>query len=153
MISLKKTIHHVPLVTGCFRNVARTIGLHRREKPFLRFFHTSSLIHMIQLTATACQEINRLRQRQNQPDALCRLDLQPSSCGQWSYSLSLDEDIQSEDEAYEFEGIRLVVKRDRLDYIRDLKIDFSEDLMGGSFRFDNSLATESCRCGYAFSIR
>ncbi|MEM9091240.1 MAG: hypothetical protein AAGC93_21180 [Cyanobacteria bacterium P01_F01_bin.53] len=43
---------------------------------------------MIQLTATACQEINRLRQRQNQPDALCRLDLQPSSCGQWSYSLS-----------------------------------------------------------------
>lgn len=107
---------------------------------------------MIQLTAAACREINRLRQRQQQPDALCRLTLQPSSCAQWSYTLSLAQAAADSDDVYDFEDIRLAVKRDRLDYIRDLKIDFSEDLMGGAFRFDNPLATESCRCGYAFSI-
>ena len=108
---------------------------------------------MIQLTAAACLEINRLRQRQNQPEALCRLDLQPSGCAQWSYALMLEQVVSAEDDVYEFEGICLVVKRDRLKFIRDLKIDFSEDLMGGAFRFDNPLATESCRCGYAFAIR
>ena len=113
---------------------------------------------MIQLTPAACQEINRLRIRQNRPNALCRLDLQPSSCAQWSYLLSLDDEVADEDEVYAFEGaifgeMKLVLKRDRLSYIRDLKIDFSEDLMGGAFRFDNPLATESCRCGYAFAIR
>ncbi|MGB7084644.1 MAG: iron-sulfur cluster assembly accessory protein, partial [Phormidesmis sp.] len=106
---------------------------------------------MIQLTAAACLEINRLRQRQNQPEALCRLDLQPSGCAQWSYALTLEHVVAAEDDVYEFEGICLVVKRDRLKVIRDLKIDFSEDLMGGAFRFDNPLATESCRCGYAFA--
>lgn len=113
---------------------------------------------MIQLTSAAYQEINRLRIRSNQPNALCRLDLQPSSCAQWSYLLSLDTVVAEDDEAYCYEGeqgseLRLLVKRDRLDYIHNLKIDFSEDLMGGAFRFDNPLATESCRCGYAFAIR
>ena len=113
---------------------------------------------MIQLTPAACQEINRLRIRQKRPDALCRLDLQPSSCAQWSYLLSLDDAIGDDDEVHAFEGdifgeVKLVLKGDRLNYIRDLKIDFSEDLTGGAFRFDNPLATESCRCGYAFAIR
>lgn len=117
---------------------------------------------MIQLTPAACQEINRLRIRENRPNALCRLDLQPSSCAQWSYLLSLDDVVADDDEVYVFKGafegdifgeVKLLVKRDRLSYIRDLKIDFSEDLMGGAFRFDNPLATESCRCGYAFAIR
>jgi iron-sulfur cluster assembly protein len=112
---------------------------------------------MIQLTLAACQEINRLRLRENRPDALCRLDLQPSSCAQWSYLLTLDSVVTEDDEAHMFRydggEVQLVLKRDRIPYIRDLKIDFSEDLMGGAFRFDNPLATESCRCGYAFAIR
>ena len=108
---------------------------------------------MIQLTAAARQEINRLRQRQGKPGFLCRLGLQPSSCAEWAYSLSLVDAIEDGDEKYAFEDVQLVVKRDRLTYIQDLKIDFSEDLMGGAFRFDNPIATETCRCGYAFSAK
>ncbi|MGB3572179.1 MAG: hypothetical protein WBA01_09045, partial [Phormidesmis sp.] len=59
----------------------------------------------------------------------------------------------------EFDGLQLVVRRDDetsteniADYIKDLKIDFAEDLTGGAFRFDNPLATESCRCGHAFAV-
>ena len=113
---------------------------------------------MIQLTPAACQEINRLRVRQGRPTSLCRLSLQPSNCAKWSYVLSLDDEVDDDDDVYSFDGygvgtVQLVMKRDRLDYIRDLKIDFSEDLTGGAFRFNNPLATESCRCGYAFAIR
>lgn len=108
---------------------------------------------MIELTAAARQEINRLRYRQNQPDAVFRLGLQPSSCAQWSYVLSLDVAAGEQDTVYEFDDMQLVVESDRADIIQNLKIDFVEDLTGGAFRFDNPLATESCRCGYAFSIR
>ena len=108
---------------------------------------------MIQLTAAACQEINRLRHRQGKPEVPCRLDLQPSSCAEWAYALRLDEQTDADDEGYEFGDVRLVVKRDRLPYLQNLKIDFSEDLMGGAFRFDNPIATDTCRCGYAFSAR
>ncbi len=108
---------------------------------------------MIHLTDSARLEINRLRQRQNQPEAVCRLDLQPSSCAQWAYALSLDSAPNEADDIYESDGLRLVVNRDHADYVEGLKIDFAEDLTGGAFRFDNPLATESCRCGYAFAIR
>ena len=57
------------------------------------------------------------------------------------------------DEVYEFDGLRLVVGCGHREYIRGLKIDFAEDLTGGAFRFDNPLATERFRCGYAFTIR
>ena len=108
---------------------------------------------MIHLTHSARLEINRLRQRQSQPDAVCRLALQPSSCAQWAYTLSLDGAPNEADNVYEFDGLLLVIARDRAAYIKGLKIDFAEDLTGGAFRFDNPLATESCRCGYAFAIR
>ncbi|MGB3670950.1 MAG: iron-sulfur cluster assembly accessory protein [Phormidesmis sp.] len=114
---------------------------------------------MIQLTDTAQQEIDRLRRRQNQPNAVCRLSLQPSSCAQWAYTLSLEATAAQQDDVYEFDGLQLVVRRDDetsteniADYIKDLKIDFAEDLTGGAFRFDNPLATESCRCGHAFAV-
>ncbi|WP_038015945.1 iron-sulfur cluster assembly accessory protein [Synechococcus sp. PCC 7335] len=108
---------------------------------------------MIQLTAAACQEIDRLRRRQNQPDAICRLDLQPSSCAKWAYALSLESAIGAQDNVYNFSGIQLVVERSLLSHIQGLVIDFAEDLIGGAFRFDNPCATESCRCGAAFAIR
>ncbi len=115
---------------------------------------------MIQLTHTAQREINRLRRLQNKPNAVCRLSLQPSSCAQWAYTLSLDVAAADQDDIYEFDGLQLVVGHnckttsveDPTDYIKDLKIDFTEDLTGGAFRFDNPLATESCRCGYAFAV-
>ncbi|MEL6157624.1 MAG: iron-sulfur cluster assembly accessory protein [Cyanobacteria bacterium J06623_5] len=108
---------------------------------------------MIQLTATARRELNRLRQQQNQPNALFRLGLQSSSCAQWAYVLGFETQAAADDEVYDFDGLQLVVKRDRLELIRDLSIDYAEDLTGGAFRFANPLATESCRCGYAFAIR
>ena len=108
---------------------------------------------MIQLTAAACQEIDRLRQRQKQPEAMCRLDLQPSGCAEWAYTLSLESIVDAEDDVYDCLGIRLVVRRDRLPHIQGLSVDFAEDLVGGAFRFNNPQATESCRCGAAFAIR
>lgn len=116
---------------------------------------------MIQLTEAARNEIDRLRSRQNQPDALLRVDLQPSSCAQWAYTLSLESAPSESDSCYELDGLTVLVSQDgdasliemRSQSIENLKIDFAEDLTGGAFRFDNPLATESCRCGCAFSIR
>jgi iron-sulfur cluster assembly accessory protein len=33
-----------------------------------------------------------------------------------------------------------------------LQIDYSEDLMGGGFRFQNPNATANCGCGNSFAI-
>ncbi|MEM9152431.1 MAG: iron-sulfur cluster assembly accessory protein [Cyanobacteria bacterium P01_F01_bin.3] len=78
--------------------------------------------------------------------------LTPSSCAHWSYALSFDDASDDTDEVYDFDNFRFVVAREHTEYIQNLKIDFAVDLTGGAFRFDNPLATKSCRCGYAFAI-
>lgn len=122
---------------------------------------------MIQLTAAAIQEIIRLRDRQNLTAASFRLDIRPSSCAQWAYQMSFEPSVSPEagllagsetssttgpDDIYDFGDVRVLVSQTNRAYLENLKIDFSEDLMGGAFRFDNPQATESCRCGYAFAI-
>jgi len=49
--------------------------------------------------------------------------------------------------------VSLVVAADQLDLLKDLTIDYSEDLMGGGFRFTNPLAQRTFGCGNAFSLR
>jgi len=38
-------------------------------------------------------------------------------------------------------------------YLEGTKLDYSEDLMGGGFRFENPNVASSCGCGISFSPR
>ena len=66
--------------------------------------------------------------------------------------MKFDEGVGPEDQIYDFEGIQMVVDRQSLSYIDGLTLDYSEDLMGGGFRFHNPNALQSCGCGHSFSI-
>ena len=52
----------------------------------------------------------------------------------------------------EVNGISVSIDLQQLAYLDNLKLDYSEDLMGGGFRFQNPLATSVCGCGNSFSI-
>jgi len=47
----------------------------------------------------------------------------------------------------------VVIDDQSLDYINGLMLDYSEDLMGGGFRFHNPNAKHSCGCGNSFSVK
>ena len=40
----------------------------------------------------------------------------------------------------------------QLNYLNGLILDYSEDLMGGGFRFNNPNAKVACGCGNSFSV-
>ena len=67
---------------------------------------------------------------------------------------STSDDIQEEDEVdvYENEGIQCVVDAKSLLYLYGLELDYSEDLIGGGFKFFNPNAEESCVCGSSFGV-
>lgn len=108
---------------------------------------------MIQLSKAAIGEITRLKTKhQNPGKALFRLGVQPSGCSGISYTLAFDETVKPEDQVYDCNGIRVVVDSQSLTYINGLTLDYSEDMMGGGFRFHNPNATQSCGCGNSFSV-
>ena len=107
---------------------------------------------MIHLTIAAASEIRRLLSKQRRQNALCRLQVQTGGCSGLFYDLVFDETARLDDQVYECNGIPVVVNAQSLSYISGLTLDYSEDLMGGGFRFHNPNANQSCGCGNSFSI-
>jgi iron-sulfur cluster assembly accessory protein len=109
---------------------------------------------MITLTPSATNEIGRLKARQ-QPDIFVRLLVKAGGCSGWIYEIFFDVSVKVADQVFELPNmpnIKLLVDGESLKFIPDLTVDYSEDLMGGAFRFNNPLAIATCSCGNSFSI-
>lgn len=106
---------------------------------------------MIHLSTTAANEIRRLRSKQQNPNILFRLQVQVGGCSGLFYDLKFDQ-LRLGDQVFDCTSIAVVVDAQSLNYISELTIDYSEDLMGGGFRFHNPAAIAFCGCGNSFSI-
>ena len=56
-----------------------------------------------------------------------------------------------EDRVFQVKGIDLRVDLQSWKYVEHLKLDYSEDLMGGGFRFYNPQIENVCGCGISFT--
>jgi len=106
---------------------------------------------MIEVTASAIKEIKRLQRSRNQVDYYCRLGLKSGGCSGLYYILELTCEQQMDDIKYNYEEICFLLSPTDQIHLERLKLDYVEDLMGGTFRFDNPLATMTCRCGISFA--
>jgi iron-sulfur cluster assembly protein len=106
---------------------------------------------MIHLSSAAIQEIERLKAKQP-TYILFRLRVKSGGCADLFYDLAFDTTVQSQDQVLELHDIHVVIDSQSLSYINGLLIDYSEDLMGGGFRFHNPQAISTCSCGNSFSI-
>jgi iron-sulfur cluster assembly accessory protein len=107
---------------------------------------------MINLSKAAAGEIRRLQLRRQNPETRLRLGVQSGGCAALYYTIDFDKTMNPGDRVYDCGGISVIVDEQSLNYIEDLTLDYSEDLMGGGFRFHNPKAVESCGCGNSFRV-
>lgn len=105
---------------------------------------------MIHLSPAAASEIGRLKSKQPQ-NVLFRLAVKPGGCSGWVYDMSFDE-AASSDDLFDCNGIQVAIDTKSLNNIKGLMLDYSEDLVGGGFRFHNPQASATCDCGNSFSL-
>ncbi|BAY76137.1 HesB/YadR/YfhF-family protein [Nostoc linckia NIES-25] len=106
---------------------------------------------MIHLSQAAASEIVRIKSKQ-QPNVLFRLAIKPGGCSGFVYDMSFDEAVKVGDRVFDFDEIQVIVDAESLNQLNGLTVDYSEDLMGGAFRFHNPQAIATCTCGNSFSI-
>lgn len=106
---------------------------------------------MIYLSHSAVGEVKRLQLKHRKSGNALRLGVQPSGCSGVSYKMEFDQELRYGDQVYEFSGIRVAVDSQSFDYISGLTLDYTEDLMGGGFRFHNPNAVRTCGCGSSFA--
>lgn len=105
---------------------------------------------MINVSAAAIREINRLKSKLANPEMLFRLQVRSGGCSGLVYHMTFDGS-NSSDRIYQCNGLSVVVDEQSDKYINDLNLDYSEDLMGGAFRFHNPKSVSVCGCGNSFS--
>ncbi|HSM82518.1 MAG TPA: iron-sulfur cluster assembly accessory protein [Nodosilinea sp.] len=111
---------------------------------------------MLHIRPAAAQELKRLLVkhstfRDHHPPQVY-LTLQPGGCADWTYCLAPTHDTDNPVTTVNCGDISLAVPTAQFDLVKDLTIDYAEDLMGGGFRFTNPLAQQTCGCGNAFSL-
>jgi iron-sulfur cluster assembly protein len=111
---------------------------------------------MVQIRPAAAQELSRLLQRQKASapgqNSVVYLALEPGGCADWTYCLTADYPPQQPTTVLNCGDLRLAIPTEQLELVKDLVIDYAEDLMGGGFRFINPLAQRTCGCGNAFAL-
>ncbi|MGL5807473.1 MAG: HesB/IscA family protein [Xenococcaceae cyanobacterium] len=108
---------------------------------------------MIYITANAAKEIDRIRISRQKPNSQFRLRVKKGGCSGFLYEFNLDERILANDRTFESNGISVAIDEFSFPYLDELKLDYSEDLMGGGFRFQNPNVTNNCGCGQSFQVR
>ena len=108
---------------------------------------------MIELSLTAIGEVKRLRSKHlKTEDGVLRIGVHEGGCSGWSYQLEFAQSPATDDQVFDCGDLQVVVDRQSLAYLNGLTLDYTEDLMGGGFRFYNPKATETCSCGHSFAM-
>ena len=102
------------------------------------------------LTDAAVERIKSLLLRENKPEAGLRLYISGGGCAGMSYGMSIDDSVSSDDAVVRTKGVKVIVDKLSLIYLRGSKIDYVENLQTSGFQIDNPNAASSCGCGLSF---
>lgn len=84
--------------------------------------------------------------------SMLRISVSGGGCSGFQYGFDVVREPASDDVVIERDGARVAIDEVSLPFLRGSRLDFVDDLIGRSFRFENPNATSSCGCGTSFSI-
>ena len=108
---------------------------------------------MITLTDKGAEKVREFLSAQSAvaETAGLRVGVRGGGCSGFQYALAFDEQ-RDNDAVFEDKGIRLLVDRPSLPYVKGSIIDFVEGLQGAGFKVDNPNVIAACGCGSSFRV-
>lgn len=116
---------------------------------------------VVTIKPLAMDRLLELRRQQKQlgPDEPLRLRMgvRSGGCSGMSYVMDIakEGDTIADDDAvdqYSDGAVECVVDAKSMLYLYGLELDYSNELVGGGFKFSNPNAEESCGCGSSFGV-
>jgi len=111
---------------------------------------------VINIKPKAMKRLRELREKQKTDSLVLRMGVRNGGCSGLSYIMDFatEDDVQEDDAIDEYPGEKLkcVVDAKSMLYLYGLELDFSEELIGGGFKFFNPNAEDSCGCGSSFGV-
>jgi iron-sulfur cluster assembly protein len=108
---------------------------------------------MIEITDKGAEKVREFLESQQADMSLAglRVGVRGGGCSGFQYQLAFDEQRDS-DEVIESHGLRLLVDRESLQFVRGSTIDYEEGLQGAGFKVNNPNVVAACGCGSSFRV-
>ena len=105
------------------------------------------MIKEINFSKKAVERIKQLIS--NKPSGtFFRIAVKGGGCSGFKYDFGFDNKIEENDLIHE----NIVVDKSSLNMLKGSQVDFSEELIGKSFKISNPKTKSSCGCGISFSF-
>ena len=101
----------------------------------------------IDFTDRAREQINKILS-EDQLRKFFRISVKGGGCSGFKYDFTFDSKIDEND----LKQQNIVVDKSSLDMLKGSQVDFSEELIGNSFKITNPKTKSSCGCGVSFSF-
>jgi len=105
------------------------------------------MIKEINFSRKAVEKVNQLIAKKPS-GTFFRIAVKGGGCSGFKYDFTLDNKTDENDLKHE----NIVIDKSSLDLLKGSEVDFSEELIGSSFKVSNPKTKSSCGCGISFSF-
>ena len=105
------------------------------------------MIKEINFSKKAVERINQLVEKKPS-GTFFRIAVKGGGCSGFKYEFSFDSKIEKDDLTYK----NIIIDKSSLEMLKGSEVDFSEELIGQSFKISNPKTKSSCGCGISFSF-
>jgi iron-sulfur cluster assembly protein len=81
-----------------------------------------------------------------------RLRVKTTGCSGYAYVLEPADTVGADDEVTESQGLRVVVDRKSLLFVRGTEVDYVREGLNAAFQFHNPNVAATCGCGESFTV-
>ena len=105
------------------------------------------MIKEISFSKQAVEKINQLIAKKPS-GTFFRIAVKGGGCSGFKYNFSFDKKIDEDDLKHQ----SIVIDKSSLEMLKGSQVDFTEELIGSSFKISNPKTKSSCGCGVSFSF-
>jgi len=105
----------------------------------------------VTVTERAARRIGEIL-RQEPAGTMLRVSVEGGGCSGFQYKFDTERERTEDDIVIEKSGATVLIDPISLNYMVGSEIDFVDDLIGSSFKVNNTKATASCGCGTSFAL-
>ena len=105
----------------------------------------------ISVTKKAAKKETAVMASEGKGDYYQRMSVDSGGCSGMNYKMDFDNNKESFDKIFESNGLTVICDLKSWLYLKDITVDYSDDMLNGGFKIENPNAERTCGCGTSFS--
>ena len=103
------------------------------------------------VTEKAVKRLKAVMSSEGKEDHVLRMSVEGGGCSGMSYKMDFDMAQGDFDKVFETNGLKVVCDLKSWLYLKNITVDYSDDMLTGGFKIKNPNADRTCGCGTSFS--